>query len=170
MFLKRPKGLLGLDIGTSGVKMVELEGGKKGYQLKSFGNSLLPKETIVNGGLKNSSALVTAITNLTSSLKPKTKFVATSISGHPVIIKKIIINSMNDDELAESIKCEAEQYIPFEPEEVNIDYQVIGINETNPDPFKPFILEVKRSKEEADKNLQPLQRYELSQLKLVAIV
>src|SRR4030042_1876004 len=73
MFLKKSKRILGLDIGTSGVKMVELEESKKGYQLKSFGNSLLPKETIVNGVLKNSSALVTAITNLTGSLKPKTK-------------------------------------------------------------------------------------------------
>jgi len=63
MFFKKSKGILGLDIGTSGVKMVELEESKGSYYLKSFGNSLLPKETIVNGVLKNSSALVTAITN-----------------------------------------------------------------------------------------------------------
>ncbi|HJX32158.1 MAG TPA: type IV pilus assembly protein PilM [Thermodesulfobacteriota bacterium] len=145
MFLKKSKRILGLDIGTSGVKMVELEESKKGYQLKSFGNSLLPKETIVNGVLKNSSALVTAITNLTGSLKPKTKHVATSISGHPVIIKKIITNTMNDDELAESIKFEAEQYIPFDIEEVNIDYQVIGINETNPDQMEVLLVAAKKS-------------------------
>ena len=145
MFLKKSKRILGLDIGTSGVKMVELEESKKGYQLKSFGNSLLPKETIVNGVLKNSSALVTAITNLTGSLKPKTKHVATSISGHPVIIKKIITNTMNDDELAESIKFEAEQYIPFDIEEVNIDYQVIGINEANPDQMEVLLVAAKKS-------------------------
>jgi type IV pilus assembly protein PilM len=145
MFLKKSKGIIGLDIGTSGVKMVELEESKKGYQLKSFGNSSLPKETIVNGVLKNSSALVTAITNLTSSLKPKTKYVATSISGHPVIIKKIITNTMNDDELAESIKFEAEQYIPFDIEEVNIDYQVIGINEANPDQMEVLLVAAKKS-------------------------
>ena len=145
MFLKKPKVILGLDIGTSGVKMVELEESKKGYHLKSFGSSLLPKETIVNGVLKNSSALVTAITNLTSSLKPKTKYVATSVSGHPVIIKKIITNTMNDDELADSIKFEAEQYIPFDIEEVNIDYQVMGINEANPDQMEVLLVAAKKS-------------------------
>jgi type IV pilus assembly protein PilM len=145
MFLKKSKLILGLDIGTSGVKMVELEESKTGYQLKNFGSSLLPKETIVNGVLKNSSALVTAITNLTTSLKPKTKYVATSISGHPVIIKKIITNTMNDDELAESIKFEAEQYIPFDIEEVNIDYQVMGINEANPDQMEVLLVAAKKS-------------------------
>ena len=145
MFLKKPKVILGLDIGTSGVKMVELEESKKGYHLKSFGSSLLPKETIVNGVLKNSSALVTAITNLTSSLKPKTKYVATSVSGHPVIIKKIITNTTNDDELADSIKFEAEQYIPFDIEEVNIDYQVMGINEANPDQMEVLLVAAKKS-------------------------
>jgi len=145
MFFKRPKGILGLDIGTSAVKIVELGESKRGYQLKNFGNSLLPKETIVNGVLKNSSALITAITNLTSSLKPKTKYVATSISGHPVIIKKITTNTMTDDELSESIKFEAEQYIPFDIEEVNIDYQVLEINEANPDQMEVLLVAAKKS-------------------------
>ncbi|MCX8011889.1 MAG: pilus assembly protein PilM, partial [Desulfobacterota bacterium] len=61
-FLKKSKSVLGLDIGTSSVKIVELVESKKGYQLKNFGHSLLPKETIINGVLKNSSALVNAIT------------------------------------------------------------------------------------------------------------
>ena len=65
MFLKKSKGILGLDIRTSGVKVVELEERKKGYQLKSLKNFLVPKETIVSGVLKNFSALVTEITNLT---------------------------------------------------------------------------------------------------------
>ena len=61
MFFRKPKGILGLDIGTSAIKIVELEESKKGYQLKNFGISFLPKETIVNGVLKNASSLVNAI-------------------------------------------------------------------------------------------------------------
>lgn len=145
MLFKKPKGILGLDIGTNAVKMVELEETKKGYQLKNFGTSFLPKETIVNGVLKNAAALVGAITNLTSNLKPKTKYVSTSISGHPVIIKKITTATMTDDELAESIKFEAEQYIPFDIDEVNIDYQVLGINEANPDNMDVLLVAAKKS-------------------------
>jgi len=144
-FLKKSKGVLGLDIGTSSVKMVELVETKKGYQLKNFGYSSLPKETIVNGVLKNPSALITAITNLARSLKPSTKYVATSISGHPVIIKKIITSVVDETELEESIRFEAEQYIPFDIEEVNIDYQILGVNEANPEQMEVLLVAAKKS-------------------------
>ena len=98
MFFRKPKGILGLDIGTSAIKIVELEKSKKGYQLKNFGISFLPKETIVNGVLKNASSLVNALNSLTENLKTKTKYVATAVSGHPVIIKKINVPTMNEDE------------------------------------------------------------------------
>jgi len=145
MLFGKTKGILGLDIGTSTIKIVELEESKKGYHLKNFGMSLLPKETIVNGVLKNASALVNAITNLTDNLKTKTKYVATAVSGHPVIIKKVNIPSMSEEELSESIQWEAEQYIPFDLEEVNIDFQIIGVDETNPEQMNVLLVAAKKS-------------------------
>ena len=145
MLFRKPKGLLGLDIGTSAVKIVELEASRGSYQLKNFGMTFLPKETIVNGVFKNAAALVNAITSLTENLKTKTKYVATSVSGHPVIIKKINIPSMTEEELTESIQWEAEQYIPFDLEEVNIDFQILGANEANPDQMDVLLVAAKKS-------------------------
>lgn len=145
MLFGKRKGILGLDIGTSAIKIVELEESKKGYQLKNFGMSFLPKETIVNGVLKNASPLVNAIVNLKDNLKTKTKYIATAISGHPVIIKKINIPTMSEEELSESIQWEAEQYIPFDLEEVNIDFQILGADETNPDQMEVLLVAAKKS-------------------------
>lgn len=145
MFLSKRKGILGIDIGTSAIKVMELEETKKGYQLKNFGMSLLPKETIVNGVLKNASPLVNAITNLKENLRIKTRYIATAVSGHPVIIKKINIPVMSEEELSESIQWEAEQYIPFDLEEVNIDFQILGVDERNPDQMDVLLVAAKKS-------------------------
>ena len=145
MFFRKPKGILGLDIGTNAIKMVELEETKKGYQLKNFGMTFLPKETIVNGVFKNAASLVNAITSLTENLKTKTKYVAIAVSGHPVIIKKINIPTMTEEELNESIQWEAEQYIPFDLEEVNIDFQILGVNEATPDQMDVLLVAAKKS-------------------------
>lgn len=145
MLFKKAKGILGLDIGTSAVKIVELEEGKKGYQLKNFGVAHLPKETIVNGVLKNASSLVAAISGLVENLKTKSRYVATAVSGHPVIIKKINIPTMSQEELADSIQWEAEQYIPFDLEEVNIDFQILGPHEANPEQMEVLLVAAKKS-------------------------
>jgi type IV pilus assembly protein PilM len=145
MFFRKPKGILGLDIGTNTIKIVELEETKKGYQLKNFGMTFLPKETIVNGVFKNAATLVNAITSLIENLKPKTKYVAIAVSGHPVIIKKINIPTMTEEELNESIQWEAEQYIPFDLEEVNIDFQILGVNEATPDQMDVLLVAAKKS-------------------------
>jgi len=145
MLFRKPKGLLGLDIGTSAVKIVELERSRGGYQLKNFGMTFLPKETIVNGVFKNAAALVNGITTLKENLKTKTKYVSTSVSGHPVIIKKINIPTMTEEELTESIQWEAEQYIPFDLEEVNIDFQILGVNEATPDQMDVLLVAAKKS-------------------------
>jgi type IV pilus assembly protein PilM len=145
MLFRKPKGLLGLDIGTSAVKIVELEQSRGGYQLKNFGMTFLPKETIVNGVFKNAASLVTAVTSINENLKTKTKYVSTSVSGHPVIIKKINIPTMTEEELTESIQWEAEQYIPFDLEEVNIDFQILGVNEATPDQMDVLLVAAKKS-------------------------
>ncbi|MCZ7584103.1 MAG: pilus assembly protein PilM [Deltaproteobacteria bacterium] len=123
MLLSRSKSLLGLDIGSSSVKVLELKETKTGYQLANFGVEPLPHETIVDSTIMNAPAVVAAIRKLISANQIKTKDVATSVSGHSVIIRKITLPLMTDEEIASNIQWEAEQYIPFDINEVNIDYQ-----------------------------------------------
>jgi type IV pilus assembly protein PilM len=124
----KKKGLVGVDIGSSAVKAVELKAGGKGgseYQLVNIGLEPLPPEAIVDGAIMDSGSVIDAIQRLFSSQKIKTSDVATSVSGNAVIVKKISLPQMSNEELAESIHWEAEQYIPFDIQDVAIDYEVI---------------------------------------------
>ncbi len=125
-FLGGGKQLLGLDIGSSSVKLVELKAlGKKNYQLMNLGIANLPPDTIVDGDIINTTAVTDAIKSILSNLKLKTKNAATAVSGHSVIMKKINMPITPEEALSESIQWEAEQYIPFNINEVNLDFQVI---------------------------------------------
>ena len=123
--MAKSKLAVGLDIGSSGVKLVQLKERKGGYALLSFGTAPLPPEAIVDGALMNSAAIVSAIQELLAQHKVKTKEVAIGVRGHSVIIKKISLPRMTQEELDESIQWEAEQYIPFDVKDVNIDTQIL---------------------------------------------
>ncbi len=139
------KDLLGLDIGSSSLKVVELKRDKKGYHLTNFGLTSLPKETILNGILQNRSALVDTLKNLISNLNPKGKRVSFQVSGNPVIIKNINLPRMSKRELADSIQFEAEPYIPFSLEEVNLDFHILGPHETNPEEIQILLAAAKKA-------------------------
>ncbi len=119
------KPVLGLDIGSNSVKLCQLKPTKQGWQLLSLGVAPLPHEAIVDGALMNSGAVVDAIMELVATNKVREKNAAVSISGHSVIIKKIPMSQMSMEELEESIRWEAEQFIPFDIEDVNIDVQIV---------------------------------------------
>jgi len=123
----RAKNLVGLDIGSSSVKAIELKdlGKGRGYQLLNIGIEPLSPEAIVDGAIMDSGLVAETIQRLFSVNKIKSSDVAISLSGHSVIIKKISLPQMTQDELSESIQWEAEQYIPFDVDDVNIDYQVL---------------------------------------------
>src|SRR6266581_1888512 len=123
--MAKSKLALGLDIGSSSVKLVQLKEKKGGYALQAFGSAPLPPEAIVDGALMNSTAIVQAVQELVQKYKVKTKEVAIGVRGHSVIIKKISLPCMSQDELDESIQWEAEQYIPFDVKDVNIDTQIL---------------------------------------------
>ena len=120
------KTCVGLDIGSSSVKVVQLKETSKGYQLVNFGIEPLPPQTIVDGAIMNQTAVVDAIKQLKAALKLKGKDVATAISGHSVIIKKIKVPPMTPDELEEQIPWEAEHHIPFSKDDVEIDHQLVN--------------------------------------------
>jgi type IV pilus assembly protein PilM len=121
------KSIVGLDIGSSTVKAVELSrrGKNKDFELTHLGVAPLPPEAIVQGAFLNSSAIVDAIREAVEKAKIKTKQVAAAVSGHSVIVKKVSLPTMTRDELDEQIRWEAEQYIPFDVNEVNLDFQIL---------------------------------------------
>lgn len=127
--MAKGKLALGLDIGSSGVKLIQLkEARRRGevvYSLQSFGMKPLPPEAIVDRALMNSTAVVQAIQELIGELRIKQKEVAIGVSGHSVIIKKISMPRMSPDELDEAIQWEAEQHIPFDVKDVNLDTQIL---------------------------------------------
>mgnify|MGYP002633840805 CR=1 FL=1 len=118
---------IGLDIGSSSVKVMELLEDKKNnsWRLKTFGMVKLPPEAIVDGAVMNTNVIVDAIRELVDRHKIRTKDVTCSISGHSVIIKRINLPQMTFEELEESIQWEAEQYIPFDINDVNISFQIL---------------------------------------------
>jgi len=123
--LRRAKSLVGLDIGSSAVKAVELKAAGKGYKVTAFGAESVPPDSIVDGAIIDGAAVADAIRRLFDGNKIQTKDVAASLSGNAVIVKKITLPVMTEAELAESIYWEAEQYIPFDIQDVNLDYQIL---------------------------------------------
>ncbi len=125
MLFRRSKGLVGLDIGSSAVKAIELKPAGKGYKVGAIGVEPIPPDSIVDGAIIDSVAVSDAIRRLFTNKQFKAKDVAASLSGNSVIVKKITLPVMSEQELAESIYWEAEQYIPFDIQDVNLDYEVI---------------------------------------------
>ncbi len=124
--LSRKASTVALDIGSSYVKLLELERERNGkYRLKNFGIAALPPEAIVDGAFMNTTAIVSTIKELLAKNKIKTKDAVVGISGNSVIIKRISLPVMTQDEMEESLPWEAEQYIPFDVNDVNLDAHVL---------------------------------------------
>jgi type IV pilus assembly protein PilM len=122
---RKAKSLVGLDIGSSAVKAVELKPAGRGYRVAAYGSEQLPPDSIVDGAIIDGAAVADAIRRLFDGHGIRTKDVVASLSGNAVIVKKITLPTMSEAELAESIYWEAEQYIPFDIQDVNLDYQVL---------------------------------------------
>ncbi|HEX9814287.1 MAG TPA: type IV pilus assembly protein PilM, partial [Myxococcota bacterium] len=121
------KSMIGLDIGSSSVKAVEIAMKSRGgeFELTNMGVAKLPSEAIVQGAFLNSSAISDAIREAIDNGKIKTKHAAAAVCGHSVIVKKVSLPVMSRAELDEQIRWEAEQYIPFDVNEVNLDFQIL---------------------------------------------
>jgi type IV pilus assembly protein PilM len=142
--LGKKTSLIGLDIGSHAVKIVHLMESKGSYRLKDLGMCLLPPSCIVEGAIKDQEAVQSAIKKLVGNLKIKVKGVATSIAGWSVIIKKVDLPQMSEDELAQNIQVEAEQYIPFNVEDVNIDFQILGSSSEKTDRMEVMLVAAKK--------------------------
>lgn len=144
MLFKAKKDIVGIDIGSSSVKLVQLREVKGGYQLVHLGMAMLPPEAIVDNAIMDSASVVQAIRDLVESQKVKTKNVAASISGHSVIIRKVQLPIMTDEEMESSLQWEAEQYIPFEISEVNLDFQILGSDPKDPSQMTVILVAAKK--------------------------
>ena len=127
MLFARSRNLVGLDIGDSAIKLAELRdlGRGRGSQLVALASEPLSGEAIVDGAIMDSGVVIETIQRLFRNSGVRNKQVATSLSGHAVIIKRVSLPVMNEQELVESIQWEAEQYIPFDIEDVSMDYQIL---------------------------------------------
>jgi type IV pilus assembly protein PilM len=122
---KSSKPVVGLDIGSSSVKAVELKSIGKGFRVSAFASEPVPPESIVDGTIIGGYAVAEAIRRLFENKAFKVKEVALSLSGSAVIVKKISLPLMTDRELSDSICWEAEQYIPFDIQDVTLDYEIL---------------------------------------------
>ena len=120
------KSMVGVDIGSSSVKAVELQGKNNDFQLVSLGYEGLQPDSIVDGQIMELNSVSNAIANIFNEHKIKTTKVAAGVNGHSVIVKNIVLPQMTEDELQESFAWHAEEHIPFDISDVNLDYHVTG--------------------------------------------
>jgi type IV pilus assembly protein PilM len=126
MLGKKKKSIVGLDIGSSAIKAVELRPTRGGFELLHIAHQNLLSDTIVDGHIIDLNHVSDTINRIWTEQNMRTSQIATSLSGHAVIVKKITLPSMPEEELDEQIHWEAEQYIPFDINDVNLYHEVIG--------------------------------------------
>ncbi len=135
---------IGLDIGSHAIKACQLTPAGDGYKLTSLGSARLPPNSVEDGVLQEPEAVGKVLKSLIKNLKLKGNKVAISISGYSVIVKKISLVTMEDRELSTHIQTEAEQYIPFDIEEVFIDYQDLKTNTPEDDRTDVILVAAKK--------------------------
>ena len=118
------KNLVGLDIGSSSVKAVELQKKGSSLHLVNLGFENLQADTIVDGQIMELNNVSDVINSIFNEHQIRTSRVAAGVSGHSVIVKNIVLPQMSEDELQESFSWHAEEHIPFDISDVNLDYQV----------------------------------------------
>ena len=137
---------VGLDIGSSTVKAVVLRRARAGWSLVTAGEAPLPEGSLQDGSAAQPAAVSEAVGGLLDSLRLRRARVATALSGHAVIVKRLSLPSMSQAELSEAIPWEAEQYIPFDLSEVQLDYQVISAGESGKNALDVLLVAAKRDR------------------------
>ena len=146
----KARSLIGLDVSSSAVKMVELSAnGRDGYRVERYTIEVLPKDAVSDGNIANLEGVVDCVRRAWKRLGTSTRNVAMALPGSAVITKKIIVPAgLRDDELEAQVESEANQYIPFSIDEVNLDYQIIGPAPAVPDEIEVLIAASKKERVE----------------------
>ena len=143
-FLMRQKLSVGIDIGSHSIKACQLEPASDGYRLAGLGSAILPSGAVEDGVLQEPEIVAETLKKLVTNLKIKGRKVAISVSGYSVIVKKINLAVMGDEELASHIEAEAEQYIPFDIDDVYLDYADLKTNAEDEDRTDVMLVAAKR--------------------------
>ncbi len=143
MFGKKDS-LLGLDIGSHSIKLVQLNTASSPPKLMNIGLSQMSGEAFVEGRVNRSELIAKSIQQLASHLKIKDKYAASSISGYEVMIKKIDMPSMTEDELGNRMQVELGQYIPYNIDEVDVDYQILDLSKDRPNYMEVLLVAAKK--------------------------
>ncbi len=144
MIFGKKDRLVGLDIGSKTIKAAELVENKKGVCLSKFGMTDIAPGLIEEGAVKDPEAVADAIRQLFKSYSIKNHNVAISVGGYSVIVKKISVPMASEEQLQDTIQFEAEQYIPFDINDVNLDFQILGENENNPNQMNVLLVAAKQ--------------------------
>jgi type IV pilus assembly protein PilM len=150
LFKAKAPPLFGLDISSSSVKMLELVDGAKGaYRVERYAIEPLARDSVVDGNINNLEAVGEAVKRAYSRLATRTRHVAMAVPSGAVISKKIIVSAaLREEELEVQVESEANQYIPFALEEVNLDFQVLGPSPTNPEEQEVLLAATRKEKVE----------------------
>lgn len=150
IFNPKARSLIGLDISSSAVKMVELaSNGKDGYRVERYTIEVLPKDVVSDGNIVNLEAAAESVKRAWKKLATSTRHVAIALPASAVITKKIIVPAgQREEDLEAQVESEANQYIPFALEEVNLDFQVLGPAQSSPDEIEVLIAASRKEKVE----------------------
>ena len=144
MVFGKKDNIVGLDIGSTSIKAAQVVDSKRGPTLKNFGIVDIAHGAIEEGTINDPESVSESIRQLFKSNNIKESNVAVSIGGYSVIVKKINVQTMAEEQLQETIHFEAEQYIPFDISDVNLDFQILGENESNPGQMSVFLVAAKK--------------------------
>ncbi len=144
LFSAESRDLMAIDISSTGVKLVELTRSRGGYALKSFAIVPLPRDAIVENMIIDSMAVSQALVDALEQAKPSTRQVALAVSGNAVIIKNISLPTMTEFMLEAEIEIEADQHVPYDIEEVYLDFQILGEQADEPGQMDVVLAACKR--------------------------
>ncbi len=144
MIFRKKNMLVGLDIGSKAIKVAEAVEAKGAWTLKKFGSVELAPGAIEEGTVRDAQVVADAIRELFRLYNIKHSNVAVSIGGYSVIVKNITVQTMPEEQLYESINFEAEQYIPFDINDVNLDFHILGETEHNPNQMNVLLVAAKK--------------------------
>lgn len=134
LFQRKQKTLLGLDISTSSAKLIELSKTGDTYKVESYAAEPMPADAIADKGIEDVEAVGEAIRKAVKRSGTRTKLAAVAIGGAAVITKTVQMSaSLSEQELESQVELQAEQHIPFPSEEIQYDFQVAGVSDTDPD-------------------------------------
>ncbi len=134
LFRKGSSAVVGLDISSTAVKLLELSQSGSRYRVESYAVEPLPPNSVVEKSISDVEAVGEAVRRAVKRAGTRTKQCAVAVAGSAVITKVITMpSSLNENEMEAQIQLEADQYIPYPLEEVNLDFEVLGESENNPD-------------------------------------